>query len=156
MQTDDAYCAQVIQSSRDKHTCPQSFPGRSSCRRSGRPPRRSAAGPGLRFARWRRRHPACGSPEESSPPFPGSPSLRYTTAGCVPCQSREGFISCFSLLATLAVRGCFRLHAHAGSRFRFAPSLTAAPPRCVGSSQGGLSPPPSVCAPLHQAPRGGG
>lgn len=57
-------------------TSRRSSPAPSSSLRSGRPPRRSAAGPGWRFVRLRWRHPAFGSPSESNPPFPGSPSLR--------------------------------------------------------------------------------
>ena len=57
-------------------TSPRSSPAPSSSPRSARPPLRSAAGPCSRSGRWRRRHPACDSPEESDPPFPGSPSSR--------------------------------------------------------------------------------
>lgn len=50
----------------------------SSSPHSVHPQRRSGAGPGSHFDRWQRRHPACGSPEESGPPFPGCPSWRRT------------------------------------------------------------------------------
>lgn len=88
-------------------TSRRSSPTPNSSLHSGRPPRRSAAGPGLHFDRWRRRHPACGSPEESDPPFPGSPSLRR----CRQSLTGTGFTSYLSLctLATLAFRGRFGL-----------------------------------------------
>lgn len=59
-------------------TSRRSSPAQSSSPHSVLRQQRSGAGPGSRFDRWRRRHPACGSPEESDPPFPGCPFWRRT------------------------------------------------------------------------------
>lgn len=72
--------------------------------------RRSGEGPGSRFGRWQRKHPACGSPEESDPPFPGCPSWRRTELP-LSRQTRDGIISlspCNHLHPRL-YRGCLRL-----------------------------------------------
>lgn len=113
-------------------TSRRSSPAPSSSPHSVRPPRRSEAGPGSRSARWRRRHPACGSPEESDPPFPGSPSLRCTRAVCLPCRSGEGFVSCFFFCFFFPPRPLPRYP----SRFRTAhtPDQCWAGPRIDGGS----------------------
>lgn len=55
-------------------TCPRSSRAPSFCRRSGRPPRQSAAAPADSSVPAPRRRPADGSPVGSAPPSPGSPS----------------------------------------------------------------------------------
>lgn len=127
----DAHCSlEKLLTSRRNSPAPSSF------LHSGRRPQRSAVGPGSHFDRWRRRHPACGSPEESNPPFPGSPSLRCNRQSVFPYEDREGFIPSFlllSLLATPRVQRVFGLRTHRFN-FRCTPSLTA-PPWCVSSPQ---------------------
>lgn len=135
-------------------TSRRSSPAPSSSPHSGHPPRRSEAGPGSRFARWRRRHPACGSPEESNPPFPGSPSLRCSGQSIFLVRAGRDLLLIVAPRHPRFQRAFWTARTHRLT-FRLAPSLSA-PPRCVRSpQQPGLSPQPSVCTPLHQAPQEG-
>ena len=67
-------------------TCPRSSRALSSCRRSGRPPQRSAAAPAGSSVPALRRHPADGSPEESAPPSLGSPLCLRRRLPASPCS----------------------------------------------------------------------
>lgn len=97
-------------------TSRRSSQGPSSCPHSVRRPRRSGAGPGSHFARWQRRHPACGSPEESGPPFPGCPSWRRTDLSVFLLKPGMDLFLCVSPCNHLhprLYRGClglFRAH----------------------------------------------
>lgn len=120
-------------------TSRRSSPAPSSSLRSGRPPRRSAAGPGWRFVRLRWRHPAFGSPSESNPPFPGSPSLR---------SQREEFPPSVYMLSLLFLS---RAQSRAALDYFFFFSTYRFLPRSVRSPQIGLS-----TALLSKRHRGGG
>lgn len=92
--------------------------------------RRSGAGPGSRFDRWQRRHPACGSPEESDPPFPGCPSWRRTELSVFLVKpGMDLFLLSFSLQSLLPSPLQRVLSGYSGLTRRFSPSLTVRSPQ---------------------------
>lgn len=106
----------------------------------------------MRFAQWPRKHPACGSPEESNPPFPGSPSLREDDG--LASLTEQGRIYGFIFLCApprplRAFRGRSSLRALTGSLLALLPHLRCSSVCQIISSQHCLQ-----HSPL-QAPQGG-
>lgn len=63
-------------------TCPRSSRGRRTCPHSVHPPRRSEAAPDCSSARGHWTPRGVGSPAESAPACPGSPSLHWNNLYC--------------------------------------------------------------------------